>query len=448
MGVQHDPTHCNNGGEYGKTKAQLVEELRSLSERVAELEACDAAGERDSILRAIAEGTSSAGPAFFASFVCSLARALAVRYAFVAECVDRPTTRVRTLAFWMGDHLGENVQYEIEGTPCKDVCEGETSFHCCDIQRLFPADLDLVELRAESYCGLPLRDTSGRIIGHLAIMDVAEMTDNVGELPAVKIFAARAAAELERRRADSEKMFALGQLTAGIAHEMNTPIGVVNSSADSFRICANKLEEAIERNRTLADLLEDRGFRQSLEIIRESSRIVSEASSRIGSIVSSLKRFSVEDSSHETANLRNCVEGALALISNQAPAGITIEKKLIDVPAVSCGPAALSEVLVTILTNALQAIRVQGKITVETGSDHDRAVIRVSDTGGGILKEKLRTLFDFTFITKGSRVGVGMGLANAYNIVQRCNGGITASSEIGKGSTFTVTLPIHTGASV
>ena len=426
-----------------RTKAQLIEELGSLSDRVADLESQGCGQAEGNILQAIAEGTSQVGHGFFSSLVRSLASALGVRYAFVAECLDRPTTKVRTLAFWMRDHLGENVEYEIDGTPCKTVVGGKTPFYPCDIQRLFPADSYLVGVGAESYCGLPLRDASGQIIGHLAILDVDELPQNFCELPAVKIFAARAAAELDRRRAEAERMAALGQLTAGIAHELNTPIGVVKSSVCNLERCVNRIVEAIEENQTLDEVRADRGFQRSVDIAQDNNRIISEASLRIATIVSGLKRFSVEESPQDSANIRDCVESTLDLISHQIREGITIAKKLGDGPVVPCGPAAINQVLMTLLTNAMQAIRGQGKITVETGADRDCARIRISDTGSGIPKEKLETLFDFTFTTKDSRVGVAMGLASVYNIVHRYNGDITVASEIGKGTTFTITLPIR-----
>ena len=238
-------------------------------------------------------------------------------------------------------------------------------------------------------------------------------------------------------------MAALGQLTAGIAHELNTPIGVVKSSVCNLERCVNRIVEAIEENQTLDEVRADRGFQRSVDIAQDNNRIVSEASLRIATIVSGLKRFTVEESPQDSANIRDCVESTLDLISHQMREGITIAKKLGDGPVVPCGPAAINQVLMTLLTNAMQAIRGQGKITVETGADRDCARIRISDTGSGIPKEKLETLFDFTFTTKDSRVGVAMGLASVYNIVHRYNGDITVASEIGKGTTFTITLPIR-----
>ena len=428
-----------------RTKAQLVRELRLLSDRVTELEAQGQAEKH--VLQTIAAGTSQVGPGFFSSFVRSLASALGVRYAFVAECLDRPTTKVRTLAFWMGDHLGENVEYEIDGTPCKNVLDGTTQCYPCDIQKLFPADKDLVSLRAESYCGSPLHDTCGRIIGHLAVLNVDKLPQNFCDIPSVRIFAARAAAELERKQAEAEKMAALSQFTAGIAHELNTPIGVVKSSAFNIERCITKIVRATEKNQRQDGAQLGRDVHRSLDIIQDNSGVISDASSRIARIVSGLKRFSVEELSEESANVRVCAESALSLISQQVSEEIAITTKFGEVPAVRCGPAALHQVLVTLLTNAGQAIRGPGRITVETDRNEDCAQVRISDSGRGITKDKLATLFDFTFTTIGSRVGVGMGLASAYNIVHRCNGDITVASEVGKGTTFTITLPFAPSAS-
>ena len=96
----------------------------------------------------------------------------------------------------------------------------------------------------------------------------------------------------------------------------------------------------------------------------------------------------------------------------------------------------------TLLTNAVQAIQGSGRITVETGKQQDRAHVRISDTGMGIPEDKLKSLFEFGFTTKGTRVGVGIGLVNAYSAVQRHGVELTVSSAVGQGSVFTVTLPV------
>ncbi len=241
-------------------------------------------------------------------------------------------------------------------------------------------------------------------------------------------------------------MAALGQLTAGIAHEMNTPIGVITSSADNFERCVTRILKAIENSQSLEEVRSDRGFLASVKIVRENSHVLSEASGRIAKIVQDLKAFSVEDSSEESANLHDCVENTLALIAHRVHDGITVSRELSQGLTVACSPAIVNQVLMTLLTNAVQAIQGSGRITVETRKQENRANVRISDTGVGISEDKLKNLFEFGFTTKGTRVGIGIGLANAYSAIQMHGGELTVSSALGQGSVFTVTLPVSRSA--
>jgi Nif-specific regulatory protein len=164
-------------------------------------------------LRSIMEGTASVtGGDFFASMVRHLARALQVRYAFVTECRERVKTRARTLAFWMGDRLADNVSYEIAETPCLKVLAGETCYYPTGVRKLFPNDKDLVKLSAEGYLGIPLRNASGAIIGHLAVLDDKPLPETPQGRSLLNIFAARAGAELERLHAEEELRLALAEV--------------------------------------------------------------------------------------------------------------------------------------------------------------------------------------------------------------------------------------------
>ena len=154
-------------------------------------------------VRAVIEGTAAVtGGEFFRSLVRHLARALHVRYSFIAECTDNAKSAVRMLAFWVGDAFADEMNFALAGTPCERVIAGEI---CCfpeNLQTLFPEDQGLVDLRAESYLGLPLLASSGDILGHLVVMDEKPMHSMQRHLPILQIFAARAGAELERKRAD------------------------------------------------------------------------------------------------------------------------------------------------------------------------------------------------------------------------------------------------------
>ena len=166
-------------------------------------------------LRSITEGTANVtGADFFYSLVRHLATALRVRYAFVTKCVGSKRSRVRTLAFWNGEGFAENVEYELEPTPCCSVIAGETCHHPDGLQELFPRDTDLVALNAQSFFGVPLFNSSGEVLGHLAALDDKPMPANPSEFPILKIFAARAGAELERLKADEELKSALEEVEA------------------------------------------------------------------------------------------------------------------------------------------------------------------------------------------------------------------------------------------
>jgi formate hydrogenlyase transcriptional activator len=153
-------------------------------------------------LRSITEGTAAVTEGdFFRSLVRHVALALGFRYSFVAECIDDTKTRVRTLAFWNGEAIGDNVSYLLSGTPCAKVIDGGACSYPDHLQSLFPEDKDLATLKVESYLGVPLHGSSGDIVGHLVVMDDKPMANMQHHLPILHIFASRAGVELERKHA-------------------------------------------------------------------------------------------------------------------------------------------------------------------------------------------------------------------------------------------------------
>jgi len=163
--------------------------------------------------RAIVVGTASAtGSDFFPSLVRHMAAALGVRCAFITECDDGK--HAKSIAFWNGDKFGDNFEFDVEGTPCMKVVQGEVCHYKEGLIRLFPLDTGLVRLEAQSYLGVPMLDRAGRVIGHIAIIDDKPMERDERSIDLVKIFAARAAAELKRQRAEAELQAALEQVQA------------------------------------------------------------------------------------------------------------------------------------------------------------------------------------------------------------------------------------------
>jgi len=188
-------------------------------------------------LRSIVEGTvQNTGAEFFQSLVRHLAAALHVSFAFVAEFTT-VNTRVRTLAYWARDRIADNVEFDLDGTPCQEVVRGELCHHPSGVREKFPRDQELIDLGVESYLGVPLKDPAGRIRGHLAVFDERPMSPEPRRLFIFRIFAARAAAELarlrlERRLGDSEQRY------RDLYDE--APIAYVKEDLESRFISANR----------------------------------------------------------------------------------------------------------------------------------------------------------------------------------------------------------------
>lgn len=198
--------------EAGARTDTLSAAQRTL-ERMASREAALRRDAQD-VMRHIFEGTAAnTGQQFFASLVEHLASAERVRYAFVTECRDQ-RRRARMLAFWKGDAAGEPAEYDVAGTPCQAVFEGRVAHHERGVQAIFPTDRDLAELGVESYLGLPMFGGNGEVIGHLVALDDKAMPEDPHRLEVLKIFAARAAAELERHQSEHRLRGALAEIEA------------------------------------------------------------------------------------------------------------------------------------------------------------------------------------------------------------------------------------------
>jgi formate hydrogenlyase transcriptional activator len=198
----------------------------------------------DAALREIVEGVESeTGDRFFYSLVKHLASALGCEYAFVSELlVDR--LRFRTLAVWGRGTFLENFETPLDGTPCEAVLNGKSSHHPERICQLFPADVGLIRWRVESYCGVPLIDSSGTVVGHLAILSEQPMPDGPRGLAIMRIFAARARAELERLRTEDALRHANEALVQSEERFRDlfdeAPIAYVHEGLDSRFIEANR----------------------------------------------------------------------------------------------------------------------------------------------------------------------------------------------------------------
>ena len=199
--------------------------------------------------RAIVVGTaSSTGSDFFPSLVKHMAAALRVRYAFVTSCDD--ARRAKALAFWKGDNFGETFEFNLEGTPCQKVVQGEICHYRDELTQLFPLDIPLAELGCRSYLGVPMLDQGSRVIGHIAIIDDKPMERDDRAIDLVKIFAARAAAELKRQRAELGLQAALQQV-----QELQKKLEAENVYLQEEIRKEHNFEEIVGNSKGLLDVL-------------------------------------------------------------------------------------------------------------------------------------------------------------------------------------------------
>lgn len=238
-----------------------------------------------------------------------------------------------------------------------------------------------------------------------------------------------------------EKMASLGMLTAGVAHEMNTPLGVMKSNFGMMTILISILSDKLKSlPEEWAEKDEIIKLGEKLKNSNETNQIAAE---RIIDIVNKLKNFSrVDEAEWKEVNLHEGIESVLALTHHEYKYRIRIHRHYGDLPQIPCIPSMLNQVIMNLFVNAIQSIDGDGDIYITTDLDDEFAYLKILDTGKGISKEVQSRIFDPGFTTKGVGVGTGLGLAICYNIVQKHQGEIYFTSEVGKGSEFIIKLPI------
>lgn len=243
--------------------------------------------------------------------------------------------------------------------------------------------------------------------------------------------------EAQSQLVQSEKMAGLGQLVAGVAHEINTPIGSINSNNSIFKKCTEKIEHTLKEEPLNAEKIN-----QLLQVLKESIRVNSIACERINEIVKSLKNFArLDESEIKKVNIHDGLSSTLTLLRHELKERIQIITDYSKLPEVECYPNLLNQVFMNLLVNAVQSINNKGTITIKTWHTEDNINISISDTGLGINESNMKKIFDPGFTTKGVGVGTGLGLSICYQIIEKHKGQIKVESISGRGSTFTVIIP-------
>ena len=255
----------------------------------------------------------------------------------------------------------------------------------------------------------------------------------------------------------SEKMATIGQLAAGVAHEINNPVGYINSNLGSLQKYIKDMftmldayeqaeplltasPETMRNIRALKDKLDIGYLKEDVVALMSESQ---EGIARVKKIVQDLKDFShVDEAEWQWTDIRKGLDSTLNIVWNEIKYKAEVVKEYGDLPEVECLPSQLNQVFMNLLVNAAHAIEDKGIIFIRSGHENDRVWIEIADSGKGIPPENLNRIFDPFFTTKPVGKGTGLGLSLSYSIIQKHHGRINVSSEVGVGTIFRVYLPV------
>jgi len=255
----------------------------------------------------------------------------------------------------------------------------------------------------------------------------------------------------------SEKLASVGQLTAGIAHELNNPINFISGNvsplkrdlADIFELLG-KYEAIIKDHKLDSSFKEVEQFKENVDFqfltkeIKSLLEGIGEGAHRSSEIVKGLRSFSrLDDEKFRKADIHDGIDSSLILLYNKTKNKINIHKEYGDLPEIECLPSKLNQVFMNILTNSIQAIEAKGNIFIETISSSIGIKIIIRDTGKGMSPEVKKHIFEPFYTTKEVGSGTGLGLSISYGIIEQHNGNIDVFSEEGKGTEFIISLPIN-----
>jgi len=342
---------------------------------------------------------------------------------------------------------------------------------------VFMEKLDYLCHHPEVECYDTFECSDGRIIERYSLPQPLGV-DNVGRVLSFRDITARRLAEEALRREkeeqkalikkleqahnqllQSEKMASIGQLAAGVAHEINNPIGYVNSNLSTLGKYVEKLFKVIDAYERAETALSSQALLEGIrklkqeadwdylkQDVREILRESGEGIGRVKQIVQDLKDFShVEQAEWQWVDLHKGIDSTLNIVHSEIKYNAEVVKEYGVIPQVECLASQLNQVFMNMLVNASHAIGDggRGKITIRTGARDEQVWVEFSDTGKGIAAENLTRIFDPFFTTKPVGKGTGLGLSLAYGIIEKHQGRIEVESEVGKGSTFRVWIPVQ-----
>ncbi|MFZ5755665.1 MAG: ATP-binding protein [Pseudomonadota bacterium] len=297
----------------------------------------------------------------------------------------------------------------------------------------FPIREDFVVVDDLGFAGV------GVVVDLLKAMEERVARRN-GELAA----AYRKLKESQAQLVQSEKMASLGQMVAGVAHEINTPLGYVRSNIEIIRGLMVTLHAELDAHSASQALAGE-----TRALLDDSTQLLDDTlygCDQIGELVTGLKDFSrLDRNAVADTDLNECIDGALLIARNITRNRVEVVRRYGSLPAVACVPSQINQVMLNLIANAAHAIKGSGRILIRTWADESGVHASIQDNGHGIPRENLARIFDPFFTTKPAGQGTGLGLAICYRIVQEHGGRIRVGSEVGRGTRFIVTLPAGAG---
>ena len=394
------------------------------------------------LLRRIEEGVAGkTGEAFFRQIVCDLARALGAHGAFTSRLL--PGRRASMLAFWVGGQYEKCLEYALEGTPCEFVYRGEITAYARNIGEVFPVDRAWFEqLGVRSYLGIPVKDETGAVCGHLAVMDTSERDWAEADIDILRLFSLRSAAELERTRYQEELAAAKSAaedanraksaFISQMSHELRTPLNGILGYAQLLK---RESEGVSYKFAEGLDIIERSG-EHLLKLVND---LLDLARIEAGKLVLTRDRV----------DLGELLEHVASLVSVRArTAGLTLH---VDVEGHSLADVITDErvvrqILINLLGNAVKFTEPGGRITLRASgasaeADRYRVRFAVEDSGIGIDEQQLVRIFEpFHRVKNSDRIveGSGLGLTITQRLVAALGGRLDVTSRLGEGSVFVV----------
>lgn len=263
----------------------------------------------------------------------------------------------------------------------------------------------------------------------------------------------------------ADKMASVGQLAAGVAHEINNPIGFIKSNLSSLKYYIQSYQFVLQANNQTFTEFANTGFdkdktEQAIQLYQKEDidyinddidELLNDSITgiqRVADIVSNLKTYShVDNQKKQEADINSCLTTTLKMVNNEIKYKCKVITDLQPLPKIFCNPSKLNQVFTNLIVNAGQAIEEQGEIRIQTALQNDKIQIAIGDNGKGIPEENIKRLFDPFFTTKPVGEGTGLGLSISHGIIEEHGGTIQVESALDVGTTFNIALPLDNQSS-